>query len=112
MKPQEAIKAARAAKGLTQQALADLLPVSIYSVINYEAGRNRPSSSVALLMDEVLDTGGTIAAAYGFTQPVDVSELHDRVAELERQVGILLDRQKAIVQRRARPPRRRAEDTR
>lgn len=43
--------------------------------------------------------------------PDDLDELRRRVAELERDVGFLLKRQKKAVQRAARPPRRRASDT-
>lgn len=111
MEPRDVIKQARAEKGLTQRELADLLPVGLDAVRAYERGRDRPSQRTATALDDALGTGGTIAAAYGFSSPVDVSELRDRVAELEQQVGFLLERQKAIVQRRARPPRRRTEDT-
>ena len=49
------IKEARKNAGLTQQALADKLSISISSIASYELGRRKPSVDVLIKMAEILD---------------------------------------------------------
>ena len=49
------ITIARKNAGLTQQALADKLSISISSIASYELGRRKPSVDVLIKMAEILD---------------------------------------------------------
>jgi transcriptional regulator with XRE-family HTH domain len=85
VEPRDVLKNARAAKGLTQQQLADLLPVGIDAVRAIERGRDQPSLRTALAIDQALDAGGAIAAAFGFSSINllrDVEQLREQVANL------------------------------
>lgn len=50
------LKAARNAKGYTQEQLADLLNITRLSVARYEAGDREPSISILKKMADVLET--------------------------------------------------------
>jgi transcriptional regulator with XRE-family HTH domain len=102
MEPHEVVKQARAAKGLTQQELADLLPVGIDAVRAIERGRDRPSQRTARAMDQALDTGGAIAAAYGFATssldwPAEAAELRSQIGALAVEVTALNERLQALL---------------
>ena len=71
----------REAKGLSQEELANYLPVTKDQVRKIEQGLSRASFEVADAMDAALDTGGAIARAYW------PSPASDEVATLRAEIA-------------------------
>ena len=80
----QALLMARKQKGLSQQELADSLPVSRSSVANWEADRRLPNATIIAKIAEILD--------------IDVSELLDTAnKETSNPVVIIVDDNKIIL---------------
>ena len=80
----EALLKARKQKGLSQQQLADLLPVNRSSVANWEADRRLPNATIIAKIAEVLD--------------IDIAELLDAANEGETHpLVIIVDDNKIIL---------------
>ncbi len=80
----QALLMARKQKGLSQQELADDLPVSRSSVANWEADRRLPNATIIAKIAEILD--------------IDVAELLDSANEVDvRPIVIIVDDNKIIL---------------
>ncbi|WP_454915011.1 helix-turn-helix domain-containing protein [Xanthobacter sediminis] len=85
------IRQARIALGLTQQALADKLSITVQSVSQWETGRTRPNYDRIWLLEEVLGTpGGWLAYGEG-DMTLDPPKKHDGYEEFRNRLAPLLD---------------------
>jgi len=82
------LKQRRKAADLSQQELAVMIGMSLPIVSRWERGTNIPSREAAARVDEALEAGGEILAAFGYAaiQPDALSELQAQVAELTARV--------------------------
>lgn len=72
----QALLMARKQKGLSQQELADSLPVSRSSVANWEADRRLPNATIIAKIAEILD--------------IDISELLDTASEIDNHPNVII----------------------
>jgi transcriptional regulator with XRE-family HTH domain len=72
----EALVIARKQKGLSQQELAELLPVARSSVANWEADRRLPNATIIAKIAEILD--------------VEVTELLDAANEIDNHPNVII----------------------
>ncbi len=72
----EALVKARKQKGLSQQELAELLPVARSSVANWEADRRLPNATIIARIAEILD--------------VEISELLDTANEIDNHPNVII----------------------
>lgn len=80
----------RTTRGLSQQALAVAVGMSAAAVTQWERDVVVPKRETAAKLDEALDAGGEVLAAFGYSVPVDpdqrISQLEGEVADLRRQL--------------------------
>lgn len=87
MEGKDVLKRERMARGFSIEALGVMIGKSGSAIAQFESGRTGMLRDTALALDEALNTGHTIAAAFGFaSSPVDVVELQRQVDELREQV--------------------------
>lgn len=92
------LKRRRQAADLSQQALAVALDVSLPIVSRWERDVNTPRRDMAQRIDDQLDAGGALVAAFGYVSPpvddplaalqVQVAELVETVEDLGRLVVV------------------------
>ena len=107
------LKRRRQAADLSQQALAVALDVSLPIVSRWERDVNTPRRDMAQRIDDQLDAGGALVAAFGYVSPpvddplaalqVQVAELVETVEDLGRLVKAQ-GAEMARLARRSRPP--------
>lgn len=96
------IRELRELHGLSQQALAERVGMSLPAVSQWEREIIRPKRSTASKIDAALNADGAILAALGYANEVsqldEISRLRDAVAaqsllieELSSQVAVLMD---------------------
>lgn len=102
----ELLKALREAQGITQEQLAYRVGKTLGSVSGWETGLYRPRRAAIAQVDEALEAGGKLVAAfYPSTNPLDVlREDHEalvlEVADLRETVQRLLELQAQPAKRR------------
>lgn len=90
LEPSELVAEWRRSAGMTQEKLADRLPVGVDMLRKIETGTAKPSVETARALDQALGTGGAIFRAY-FSRPDDddVERLRARVAEMSHDLHSL-----------------------
>ncbi len=106
MEARELLKALREAQGVTQEQLAHRVGKTLGSVSGWETGLYRPRRATIEQVDEVLQAGGELVAAfYPSTNPLDV--LREDHEALVREVADLRETVQRMLELQAQPAKRR-----
>ena len=106
MEARERLRATREAQGITQEQLAHRIGKTLGAVSDWERGTYRPRRSTIEKVDDVLQAGGELVAAFfPSTNPLDV--LREDHEALVREVADLRETVQRMLELQAQPATRR-----
>ena len=82
----DGLKAMRETRGITQQQLAERLGIHMSTVSAWEQGRNRPSRTNVLRLEESLGLDGELLREYGYAGVTPFDEMRAQLEDLTDQV--------------------------
>lgn len=99
MTPGETLQRYRRLAGLSQHALAVAVGLTAGAVAQWERGLTSPRPTTARQVDELLDAGGAIMSAFGYSTPAAATPpaSADEVEALRVQVAVLVEQVQSLM---------------